>query len=130
VGQHRVEARLVADAAAPPPVSFSAEATAGPPDTLAEASALFRAGRRGAELPEPLVVRVADRFGNPVAGAAVTWTVAGGDGELSTDQSRTAPDGTAAVTWTLGQRIGVQRVLASIGGVNGSPVTFSATVLF
>jgi hypothetical protein len=129
-GQQRVEARLVVDAAAPPPVSFSAEAIAGPPDTLAEASALFRAGRRGIELPESLVVRVADRFGNPVAGATVTWAVEGGDGELSDQQTPTAPDGTAAVTWTLGERIGVQRVAASITGVNGSPVNFTATVLF
>jgi Big-like domain-containing protein len=129
-GQHRVEARLVADDAAPPPVSFSAEAVAGPPDTLAGASPLFRAGRRGEELQDPLVVRVADRFGNPVANAAVTWAVAGGDGEVSAQETRTGEQGTAEVTWTLGDRVGVQRVTATMIGVDGSPVNFSATVLF
>jgi hypothetical protein len=129
-GEYRVEARLVADSAAPPPVSFTAEAVAGPPDTLAEASALFRAGRRGQELPDPLVVRVADRYGNPVAGAAVKWAVAGDDGELSASETPTGSDGTASVTWKLGERVGVQRASAAIGGVHGSPVNFSATVLF
>jgi hypothetical protein len=129
-GEHRVEARLVADDVAPPPVTFSAEAVAGPPDTLAGASALFRAGRREAELEDPLVVRVADRFGNPVPNATVTWTVGGGDGELSAETTRTGADGKAVVTWTLGDRVGVQRVSASMGGVHGSPVNFSATVLF
>ena len=130
VGQHEVEARLVADAAAPPPVRFSAEAVAGPPDTLAAASPLNRAGRRGDELSAPLVVRVADRFGNPVVGAPVAWAVTGGDGELSAAATPTGSDGTASVTWELGERVGLQRASASITGVTGSPVNFTATVLF
>ncbi len=129
-GEYRVEARLVADSAAPPPVSFTAEAIAGPPDTLAEASAVFRAGRRGEELLDPLVVRVADRYGNPVLGAVVVWGVAGDDGELSASETPTGSDGTASVTWKLGERVGVQRASAAISGVHGSPVNFSATVLF
>jgi hypothetical protein len=129
-GEYRVEAHLVATGAAPDPVSFSAEAVAGPPDTLAGASPLNRAGRRGLELSDPLVVRVADRFGNPVESATVTWAITAGDGELSAAQGMTGPDGTAAVTWELGERIGVQKATASITGVTGSPVTFTATVLF
>lgn len=34
----------------------------------------------GGELPEPLVVRVEDRHGEPVAGVAVTWSVSSGGG--------------------------------------------------
>ena len=130
VGEYRVEAHLVATGAAPEPVSFSAEAVAGPPDSLAGASPLNRAGRRGLEVSEPLVVRVADRYGNPVEGARVTWAITTGEGRLSAAETPTGSDGTAAVTWELGERIGVQKATASIAGVTGSPVTFTATVLF
>jgi hypothetical protein len=130
VGTHRVEAHLVADDTVPAPVSFSAEAVAGAPDTLAGASALNRAGRRGHEVADPLIVRVADRFGNPVSGVAVAWEITTGEGELSAEETRTGTDGTTAVTWELGDRIGVQKVTASLAGVTGSPVTFTATVLF
>jgi hypothetical protein len=130
VGEYRVDAHLVATGAAPEPVSFSAQAVAGPPDTLAGASSLNRAGRRGLELADPLVVRVADRFGNPVGGATVTWAVTAGDGRLSGGQVPTDADGSAEVTWELGDRVGVQKATASIAGVIGSPVTFTATVLF
>ena len=130
IGQQRVEAHLVADGEAPAPVIFSAEAVAAAPDTLRGASALNRAGRRGAELSDPLIVRVADRFGNPVSGAVVTWVVTAGDGELSPLGSETGADGTAAVSWELGDQVGVQKVTAAMPGVTGSPVTFTAVVLF
>lgn len=129
-GRQQVEAHLVADDAAPEPVTFSAEAVAAAPDTLGGASALSRAGRRGTELSDPLVVRVADRFGNPVAGAVVTWAITAGDGELSLGDSETGADGTTAVAWQLGDQVGVQKVTAAMAGVTGSPVTFTAVVLF
>ena len=129
-GEHRVEARLVADDAAPSPVTFSASAVAAEPDTLAAASAENRVGRRNEELADPLVVRVADRYGNPVPGAVVGWAVTFGEGEVSATETTTAADGTTQVDWTLGNRIGVQRVAASVPGAHGSPLTFTATVLF
>jgi hypothetical protein len=130
LGQQRVEAHLVADGEVPAPLTFSAEAVAAAPDTLRGASPLSRAGRRGAELSEPLVVRVADRFGNPVSGAVVTWAVTAGDGELGLQASETGADGTTAVSWELGDRVGVQKVTAAMPGITGSPVTFTAVVLF
>ncbi|HKU60963.1 MAG TPA: hypothetical protein VJQ44_07090 [Gemmatimonadales bacterium] len=129
-GEQRVEAHLVVDEAAPPPVTFSAEAVAGAPDTLAAASRLNRAGQRGEEQPDSLVVRVADRFGNRVSGALVTWEIAAGGGEVSLAQTETGADGTTAVSWKLGDEVGVQKATAAISGVTGSPVTFTAVVLF
>jgi hypothetical protein len=75
-------------------------------------------------------VLVLDRFGNPVGGAEVGWDVTAGRGTVSSPQTVTGADGKATVTWTLGVGIGVQKLAARIEGAHGSPVTFTATVLF
>ncbi|MGH7525968.1 MAG: Ig-like domain-containing protein [Gemmatimonadales bacterium] len=130
-GDHAVEARLVVAAPAEPPVArFEASAVAGAPDTLRAESPLSQPGRRGQALPDPLVVRVVDRFGNPVAEVEVRWEVLTGKGELSESETLTDSDGTASVSWTLGNRIGLHKVTAEVEGIYGSPVTFTATVLF
>jgi hypothetical protein len=77
------------------------------------------------------VVRVVDRFGNPVPDAAVAWQVTSGQGDVSAGSTPTDATGKATVTWTLGNRIGVQKLTAATSGsVTGAPVTFTATVLF
>ncbi|HEU5040415.1 MAG TPA: Ig-like domain-containing protein [Gemmatimonadales bacterium] len=129
-GEHALDARIVTEAADGPTTRFLASAVAGPPDTLRAVSPLFQPGRRGQTLTDPLVVAVVDRFGNPVAGFEVAWEVTAGDGELSATRTPTDGSGEASVIWTLGGGIGVQKVSASVTGAAGSPVTFSATVLF
>jgi hypothetical protein len=44
--------------------------------------------------------------------------------------TRTKDDGTTTVEWTLGNRVGIQRLTATVGPITGSPVSFTATVLF
>lgn len=129
-GAQTVEARLVTDLETPPAARFQASAVPAAPDTLRAMSALSQPGRRGETLSEPLVVITVDRFGNPVSGVAVKWRVTVGEGKVSDNETVTATDGTASVIWSLGGRIGVQKVTATVEGINGSPVTFSATVLF
>ncbi len=129
-GAQSGEARLVADLETPPTTQFQASAVAAAPDTIRAMSPLNQPGDRGEQLEDPLVVQVVDRFGNPVPGVTILWAVTVGEGELSQEQTATGADGTASVTWELGGRIGVQRVIASLEGATGSPVTFSATVLF
>ncbi len=74
---------------------------------------------------------VVDRYGNPVAGADVVWAVTEGDGTLGDEHTLTGPDGTSAVTWTVGSRLGVQKAEARVAGVaSGSPLTFTAVVFF
>ncbi len=129
-GVYTAEARIVALGDAPPPVPLQAAAVAGTPDTIRPMSHTGQPGQPNQTLPEPLVVMVLDRFGNPVAGAEVAWSVAAGGGQVSADRVATAADGTSSVTWTLGAGIGLQRVTANVGGASGSPVTFTAVVLF
>ena len=130
-GPHEVEARLVVTDPAPPPVAvFEASAVAGEPDTVRAASSVSQPGRIGQPTPEDPTVLVLDRFGNPVGGAIVDWEVDAGRGSVSSAQTETEADGKATVTWTLGFSIGVQKLRARVDGAHGSPVTFTATVLF
>jgi hypothetical protein len=129
-GQYTVEARLVAELEEPPAKVFQASAVPAAPDTLRPASPTNQPGRRGETLEEPLAVVVVDRFGNPVGDVPVAWEVTAGEGEVSEEQTRTGPDGRTSVVWELGGRFGIQKVTASIPDVTGSPVTFTATVLF
>ena len=129
-GAQSGQARLVTDLEAPPAAQFQASAVPAAPDTVRAMSPINQPGRRGEPLDSPLVVLALDRFGNPVPGVTVRWEVTVGEGVVSQEQTPTAADGTASVTWELGGRIGVQRVTASLDGASGSPVTFSATVLF
>ena len=60
------------------PVSLTA--LSADANVLAEVSGDQQRASVGAPLPEPLVVRVTDGFGNPIAGVTITWTAdAGGN---------------------------------------------------
>ncbi len=81
----------------------------------------------GAPVPvEPSVI-LKDESGRAVPGVAVAWAVASGGGSVSSATSTTGADGVAFVTWTLGQLAGANTVTATVSGLTGSPVTFSAT---
>jgi hypothetical protein len=129
-GDHLVVARLVGDETATQVAEFRAAANAGAPDTLSPASVQSQPGRRSQPVAEAPVVRVVDRYGNPVPNASVAWQVTSGRGEVGAPNSPTDADGKATVTWNLGSSIGVQKLTAAIGTATGSPVIFTATVLF
>jgi hypothetical protein len=131
VGVYTAEARLVPDGESAPSIApLQATADPGAPDTVRATSATIQPGNRREPLPEPLVVMAVDRFGNPVAGAEVRWDTSSGSGDVSAETTLTGSDGTTSVTWTLGNRVGVQRATAKVDHAEGSPVTFTATVLF
>jgi Bacterial Ig-like domain (group 1) len=132
-GAYEAEARVILPEVTEPPVAmFDAAAVAADPDSVRPLSPFSQPGRMNQPLPEPLVVMVVDRFGNPVAGAEVEWDVSAGKGEVSESETATGADGKASVMWTLGDRVGVHVLTAKVkeGHVFGSPVTFTATVLF
>jgi YVTN family beta-propeller protein len=89
-------------------------------------------------LPSPLRVRVIDSEGSPVVGAAVTFEVQSGGGEIFTvtppangTSLTLATDiyGYAQVEWTLGSVLGLQEVAASAPGAAGSPALFQANAI-
>lgn len=129
-GSHVVVAHLVGGEADNQVTEFRAAAKAAAPDTLRPASALAQGGRREREVETAPVVRVVDRFGNPVQDVPVVWQVTAGGGQVEVPITATDAEGSASAQWTLGNRLGFHQLTAAIGSVSGSPVTFTATVLF
>ena len=80
----------------------------------------------GAQVPNPLVVRVTDANDNPVSNVSVTWT-AGVGGSVSDATTATNSAGLAQVERTLGLLPGPYTTTADVDGLAGSPVTFTST---
>ena len=129
-GAYLIEARLVTGGDSLQTEEFAAAARPAAPDTLSPLSPVSQPGRLGQNVTSAPSVRVVDRFGNAVPDVPVAWQVTAGEGRLDQAITRTATDGTATVDWTLGNRIGVHKLTATIEQANGSPATFTATVLF
>jgi adhesin/invasin len=71
-------------------------------------------------------VRAEDRFGNPVSGASISFSVSGGGGSVAGATPLTNAAGVATVgSWTLGTTAGGNTLRATLSGV--TPVTFTAT---
>jgi hypothetical protein len=87
-----------------------------------------QSGITGAALASPLVVVVTDASGNAVPGVTVSWEAQGG-GSVSSGTVKTGSDGHASVTRILGSTPGQQTTVASVSGLQGSPVTFQATAV-
>jgi Bacterial Ig-like domain (group 1) len=129
-GAHVVTAQLVGGDGDNQAAEFRAAANPAAPDTLRSGSALTQVGRRTQQVGTAPVVHVVDRFGNPVQNVPVAWQVTSGEGRVVEPITLTDGTGNASAQWTLGNRIGVHRLTATIGNVSGSPVTFVASVLF
>jgi hypothetical protein len=121
------QTRASASGLAGSPVTFVHTATAGSAARLEAASGNGQSAVVGTPVPEPLVVRLLDPAGNPVAGTAVTWVVGQGGGTLAPETGPTDDAGRAATRWTLGSAAGVQTVTAVVSGVG--VVGFTATAV-
>jgi hypothetical protein len=109
------------------PVTFTATGAANPPTQIALVSGNAQTGSVSTALPAPLVVKVSDASNAAVAGVTVNWAVTGGGGQVSAATSVSNASGQAQITWTLGATVGAQTATATVVGLTGSPVTFSAT---
>ena len=107
-------------------VAFSATAGEGVADQLELVSGDAQTATAGSTLPASLVVRALDAADRPVAGVTVAWDAVGG-GSVSSATTVTGADGRTAVLRTLGPNAGAQSTTASVEGVTGSPVVFTAT---
>jgi adhesin/invasin len=111
------------------PIQIAFTATALPADASAiqAVSGDGQTGQVGSALGQPLVVKVADQFGNPIPGVTVSWSITGG-GSVSESSTQTGQDGLTSVTRVLGGAAGPQTTKATAEALTGSPsVTFTHT---
>jgi adhesin/invasin len=110
------------------PLTFSAQAMAGPAATLEKQAGDNQNGTVATPLVTPPSVLVTDAFANPVAGVDVVFMVASGDGSVSGPNPTTGANGIATVgSWVLGGIAGQNTLTAQSPGLSGSPATFTAT---
>jgi hypothetical protein len=112
-----------------------ATVSAGAANAIAVGSGNNQSGRISWPLADTFVALVSDQYGNGVAaGTAVNFAIAsqpnGASGAgLSTISGFTDSNGQVATTFTVGSAAGAYQVTAASTGLNGSPVTFTATGL-
>ena len=125
----RVELPAVGKGGSAVPLGTSGTPFANFPDPLWSALAAVsgdgQSAQAGATLPAPLVVKIADDRGNPVAGLPVSFTAPSG-GSVDPASAVTGPDGTASTIGTLGPSQGSHAFTAT-APVAQSSVTFVAT---
>jgi hypothetical protein len=111
----RVEARAVDPATGQAVVfgAFTAVGTADAPANIAPVGPAALTASPGAAVP--VAVRVQDRFGNRVAGAAVAWQAPEGEGSVTPTQGVTDSTGVAAAQWTLAYSVGAHTMTAFAG---------------
>jgi len=87
-------------------------------------------GASGKTLTVSPAVLVTDADNNPVAGAAVTFSVRQGGGSITGADVVTGSSGVARIeSWTLGVTPGANVLAATAAGLETSPVLFSATAV-
>jgi hypothetical protein len=116
------------------PIAFTATAVASRPVYLAATSGDNQTAPVRTTLPQAFVVTVTDTFGNAKQGVTVRFALASmpvsAQGQTLSDTSViTGANGQASTRLTLGDSVGVYRVIASSGSLLGSPAAFSATAI-
>jgi adhesin/invasin len=123
---------LTATAASGVSITITATAAAGPAAIVTGVAGNNQTAAAGTAVPIPPSVRVADAFGNLVAGAPVTFSVLSGGGQVTNGLILTNSQGIATVgSWILGPAAGVQTLAARVeeNGVTNNPIVFTATGL-
>ncbi|MDH3456358.1 MAG: Ig-like domain-containing protein [Gemmatimonadota bacterium] len=121
-GGHTVTATPASGAGS---AQFAGTANPDVADAIASVSGDLQTGLINTALPNPLVVEVSDQYGNGVEAIDVTFSTT--DGSVAPTTVATGADGLAQATWTLGPTEGLQTAQASVAGLTGSPVAFTAT---
>jgi hypothetical protein len=80
----------------------------------------------GSALPDSLLARVLDQYGNAVPGVSVTWAIASGGGTLTALQSTSSATGHVSAKWMVGTIQGSGSVTVTAGMLQGS---FAATIV-
>jgi hypothetical protein len=126
-GPYEFRASVGAGTGGPQPASITATAEAGAASSIAKVAGDAQSGTSGQPLAAPLVVRVADSYGNPVGGVGVTFTRLSGNGSVTTSSAVTTADGMASTAYILGTTAGAESIRADVTGLTGAAATFNLT---
>ena len=121
-GTHTIQASV----AGLDPVVFTVNA-GPPPAKLVKISGDTQGGNPGTRLANPFVVEVQDKDDTPMEGVSVAFRITAGGGTLSATTVTTGTNGRAQTSLTLGTTRAVNKVQASVSGVN-TPITFSTSI--
>jgi hypothetical protein len=83
----------------------------------------------GTVLPSPIVAKVADQFGNGVAGVTVQFQAALGGGSVSPASAVSDALGEVATQHTLGPSVGTNRVEVRSTNLANSPLVYNAAAI-
>lgn len=110
------------------PVTFTATGTAGAAALIAINGGNGQSATVGTNVAIAPSVKVTDALGNAVSGAGVTFAVTAGGGSITGSNATSNASGIASVgSWTLGATAGANTLSASLNGVAGATVSFTAT---
>ncbi len=105
-------------------LSFYAEAVAGPTAVIVKAGGDNLSASVGSQVSQAPVVRLEDKYRNPVPNVAVTFAISTGSGTLKNAVVLSNSSGLASVgSWTIGS-LGGTKLSARVEGLE--PVAFSA----
>ncbi|MCH7564180.1 MAG: hypothetical protein IH968_10190, partial [Gemmatimonadetes bacterium] len=98
----------------------NATALLGDPARIVAISGDGQTSAAQAALANPLVAEVQDEFAHALAGVAVTFTVAPGDGAATPAEATSGADGRVSTTWTVGTIAGSRQLSAQAGGTTAA----------
>ncbi|MBN1350143.1 Ig-like domain-containing protein [candidate division KSB1 bacterium] len=111
-----------------PPIDFTAIGIPTAPESLLYVSGSGQEGVGGEQLEDPLVVAIADSFGNRISNLPVQFIATIGNGSFSAQQPLlTDEDGVASVFYTLGTDVVLNQVIATSDSVPDAEVTFAVS---
>ncbi|MEO5904914.1 MAG: GDSL-type esterase/lipase family protein, partial [Gemmatimonadaceae bacterium] len=107
------------------PFTFNATAVPAPPTTIGLAAGDGQTAIAGKPVPIAPTIKVTDADGVGVANISVTFAIRSGGGSITGANAVTNSLGIASVgSWILG--LGGNSLTASVPGLNGNPVVFTA----
>lgn len=132
IGEYTLHARFAAPQTATPSAQFTATARAGPAVRLTIVTSPPDSALVGTSVPEESLpaVRVADAYGNPIAGAEVQFAVAAGRATFPATAPITDATGRAGLSWlTIGTLAGPVRLTASVTSAAASVASVGFTTI-
>jgi YVTN family beta-propeller protein len=111
------------------PMTFSANGITTTATNMVLNAGNGQSGVVGTVLATAYSVAVKNVLGLPVQGVQVHWAAGPAGGSMNPATSLTDVNGIASSSRTLGPGAVTQTATASVGGLTGSPVTFTATAL-